>query len=150
MKKFQFRLQSLENIKGMELETLQQHYAAAQAELRRSEQELVDTQDALEEIYNELADLRRHRADAMILLSQESYAGLLRKQITAISERISKQKKDLAKARELLAEKHKEKKVLEKFHERQSAQYMDYVDRETQKELDEIALSMFQHKSPGH
>jgi len=142
MRKFKYRLQGLEDIKGMELDALRQAYAAAQRELRRCEQELLNLRAALDYTYSELMELRIAQADPLILLSLESYAAALREQIRAVSQRIADQRASLQEARDKLAQKRKEKKVLEKYRERKLADYRQYVERETQKELDETAASI--------
>jgi flagellar export protein FliJ len=139
MRKFHFRLQQLENIRGMELDALRQALANAQADLRRAEEELLNSRSALDNAYNEVAQLRLKRADPMILLSIESYAGIMRDQVLACAQSVARRKAELREARERLVAKHKEKKVLEKFRERQHQSYSQYVERETQKELDETA-----------
>lgn len=147
MRKFAFRLQGLENIKGLELDSLCQELAAAQAELRRAEEDLLTAREALNSAYNELADLRTKRAEPMILLSLESYTGVLRDQQAACGERVARLTCNLRDARERLAEKRKEKKVLEKYRERQFTKYSQYVQRESQKELDETATNEYRKPS---
>ena len=139
MRKFRFRLQGLTNLKGAELDALRQEHANAQAELRRSEEELLNTRAALDATYSELMDLRIKQADPTILLSLESYSIVLREQILALQQRVARQRQDLAEAHERLVAKHKEKKVLEKYRERKFTEYSQNVERELQKELDEAA-----------
>ena len=146
MRKFKFRLQGLENIKGMELDTLRQEYAQQQAELRKREQELLSTRDNLNSTYAEFIKHKLGQADPVMLLSLESYTMVLRDQLSACQAGVAKQRQELASARERLTSKHKEKKVLEKFHERQFTKYSQYVDRELQKELDETASNAFQQQ----
>jgi len=145
MRKFQFRLQSLENIKGMELDILRQELATAQAELRRAEEELINAREALNATYNELAELRAHQTEPMILLSLESYAGAMRDQVKACAQRVVQQSDGLRELRDHLSEKHKEKKVLEKHRERQFTKYSQHIERELQKELDEAAKNANQN-----
>ncbi len=139
MRKFHFRLQQLENIRGMELDALRQALANAQAELRRAEEELLDSRAALDNAYNEVGQLRLSHADPMLLLSLESYAGIMRDQVLACAQSVARRKAELREARERLVAKHKEKKLLEKYRERQHLSYSLYTERETQKELDETA-----------
>jgi len=146
MRKFKYRLAGLENIKGMELDALRQELANAQEELRRSQEEVLDLRHALDTTYNELAEMRRGTVDSLILLSLESYTGVLRDQIRAVKQRIADQRAALSEAQERLAEKHKEKKVLEKYRERKEAEYRQYVEREQQKELDETAANIYQQE----
>jgi len=143
MRKFKYRLQGLENIKGMELDALRQAFASAREELRRSEQELLSLRAALDNTYSELMELRIAQADPLILLSLESYAATLREQIRAVAQRIADQRAALQEARENLALKRKEKKVLEKYRERKLTEYWRYVEREMQKELDETAANIY-------
>lgn len=148
MRKFRFRLQNLENIRGMELDALRQAMANAQAGLRRAEEELLDARAALDSTYNEVAQLRLERADPMLLLSLESYTGVMRDQVLACAQQVARRKAELREARERLVAKHKEKKVLEKYRERQHLKYSQYVERETQKELDETAKSSHRELLP--
>ena len=147
MRRFKFRLATLESLKGMELDQLKQQLAAAHAELRKAEQAWLSTRDALNEAYNELAAVRTKRTDSVILLSLESYTVLLRQQLTARATAVAQQKKALAEAQARLSAKHKEKKVLEKYRERQLAKYSQYVERETQKDLDEAAKNAHEQKA---
>lgn len=142
MRKFRFRLQQLENIRGMELDALRQALAKAQAELRRAEEELLASREALDNAYNEVAQLRLGHADPMLLLSLDSYAQIMRDQVLACAQSVARRKAELREARERLVAKHKEKKVLEKYRERQHQTYSQYIERETQKELDETAKNI--------
>lgn len=142
MRKFRFRLQGLESIRGMELDALRQAYAAAQAELRQAEENALDARQALENAYVELAALRLSNADAMLLLSLESYALVMRDQVLACAQQVARRRLELREARERLVAKHREKKVLEKYRERQHQKYSRYVERESQKELDEAAKNV--------
>lgn len=142
MRKFRFRLQSLENIRGMELDALRQALASAQADLRRAEQELHDARAALDNTYNEVAQMRLKQADSMLLLGLESYAGVMRDQVLACAQQVARRKQELHEARQRLVAKHKEKKVLEKFRERQHLKHSLYFAREEQKEIDETAKHM--------
>ncbi len=144
MRKFKFRLQGLENIREMELDTLRQEYAQQQAELRRREQELLSTRDTLNATYTEFIRQKQHNTDPSQLLSLESYSLVLRDQLTACQAGVARQRQELSRARERLTSKHKEKKVLEKFHERQFTKYSQYIEREQQKELDETASNSYQ------
>lgn len=147
MRKFKFRLQGLEDIKGMELDALKQECAAAQTELHKSEHDLIEARAALDSTYAEIGELRRLQADPLILLSMESYTGVLREQIKALSQKVATQRNALAETREKLAGKHKEKKVLEKYHEKKFTEYSQLIEREMQKELDETAGN--RHQLPG-
>jgi flagellar protein FliJ len=144
MRKFQFRLQGLENIKGMELDSLRQEYAQQQAELRRREQELLSARDSLNSTYVEFIKHKLNHTDPVMMLSLESYTLVLRDQLTACQAGVARQRQELSQARERLTNKHKEKKVLEKVHERQFTKYSQYVERELQKELDETASNAYQ------
>jgi flagellar protein FliJ len=149
MRKFRFRLQSLENIKGLELDALRQQLAKKQAAVRSAEQTLLAIRDALNEAYNELARMRAGgRPDATLLLSLESYTMLLRDQLRAQAQRVMQLRREMEEARGMLLAKHKEKKVLEKYHERQLAKYSLNVEREEQKQLDETASNAYQHDAP--
>lgn len=142
-------MQTLENIKGLELDALQQQLAEKQAALRSAEQQLLAIRDALNDSYNELARMRSAgRTDPAILLSLESYSMLLRDQLRAQSQRVMQLRREMEEARGLLVQKHKEKKVLEKFHERKFAQYSQYVERELQKQLDETASNVYKQHHP--
>ena len=146
MRKFKYRLQGLENIKGMELDALRQALATAQEKLRRSEEELINLRAALDTTYNELTELRIAQTDPLILISLESYTGVLREQIRAVAQRVTDQREALREAQQHLAEKRKEKKVLEKYRERKLAEYNQYAEKELQKELDETAGNIHQRE----
>jgi flagellar FliJ protein len=144
MRKFRFWLQGLENIRGMELDQLRLALAEAQAQLRQAEEALLAARQALDDAYNELMQLRTSQAGAAILLGLESYAQVMREQVMACAQNVARRKQELREARERLAVKHREKKVLEKFRERQFAKYSLESERETQKGLDETAQNVYQ------
>lgn len=144
MRSFRFRLKGLEDIKAMEFDALRQAFAAAREELRRTEGELLAARAALDQTYTELARERVAQADPLLLLSLEGYTVLLRDLVRALTQKTAEQRQQLRQAQERLAQKHKEKKALGKFHERKFAEYSRYVERELQQELDEIAKNMHQ------
>lgn len=144
MREFKFRLKGLEDIKGMEFDALRQAFAAARKELRLTEGELLEARAALDAAYDELARERLAQADPLLLLSLEGYAVLLRDQVRALTHKAAQQRRQLRDAQERLAQKYKEKKALEKFHQRRLTEYSQYVERELQKELDEIGQNMHQ------
>ena len=114
MRKFKFRLQGLEDIKGMEVDALRQAFAAAREELKRSEGNLLNARAAQDSTYHELAIERTAQADPLILLSLESYGVLLRDQVRALTQKVAQQRRELQAAQDRLAAKYKEKKALEK------------------------------------
>jgi|GEM_PF-5841366 len=114
MRKFRFRLQGLEDIKGMEFDALRQAFAAAREELKRAEGDLLNARAAQDATYRELANERTAQADPLILLSLESYGVLLRDQVRALTQKVAQQRRELQEAQDRLAAKHKEKKALEK------------------------------------
>ena len=139
MKKFQFRLVSLENIKGLQLDELRQALAQRQAAVRAAEDRLLALRAALDETYLALAQERFAQPDMSVLMSLEGYAGVLRNQIQLQAQRVLDQRREMELAQRRLVAKHREKKVLEKLRERQHAEYSQTEQREYQKELDEAA-----------
>lgn len=148
MRKFRFRLQGLENIRGMELDQLRLALAEAQGQLRQAEGELLEARAALDNAYGELIRLRLEQADPVILISLESYAQVMRDQVMACAQNVARRKQALHEARERLTVKHREKKVLEKFRERQFLRYSLETERETQKGLDETAKNVYRQNTP--
>ena len=147
MKKFQYRLAKLENIKGLEVDGLRLELAEAQAVLSKFEQELINYRESLDNTYTELIGLRMTKTDPLFLLCLESYAGIVREQITKSTQMIATQRQELAGRRDKLVEKHKEKKILEKYRERQAAKHSQTVERLAQNELDEVAQNAHQQRS---
>lgn len=148
MKKFKFRLEKLENIKGLEVDGLRQELAEAQAQLRKFEHDLIDFRESLDNTYTELIGLRMTQTDPLFLLCLESYAGIVREQISKSTQLIATQRQELAQRRDKLVEKHKEKRILEKNRERQQQKHSQTVERLTQNELDEVAQNAHQrHQS---
>ena len=147
MKKFKYRLEKLENIKGLEVDGLRQELAEAQAQLRKLEQELINFRASLDDTYTELMGLRITQTDPLFLLSLESYASILRDQITKSMQLIATGRQELSERRDKLVKKHKEKKVLEKYRERQELKHSQTNDRLNQSELDEAAQNVHQRNS---
>jgi flagellar FliJ protein len=139
MKAFRFRLASLENIKGLQLDELRQALAQRQLAARAAEDRLLSLRAALDETYVALAQERIKQPDPAVLMSFESYSSLLRGQIQMQAVRVMELRREMELAQKRLVAKHREKKVLEKLRERQHAEYSQIEQREHQKELDEAA-----------
>lgn len=139
MKKFRFKLARLEEVKETELDRLRMETAGAERALSQAQQDLASARLVLEQTYDELSRLRQKQSDPLILLSLESYTSILRESIRKCSQAVLERSRELSDARERLTGKHREKKLIEKVRERKFTEYSLYLDRETQKELDETA-----------
>jgi flagellar FliJ protein len=139
MKRFRFRLASLENIRRMQVDELRQVLAKQQAALRKAEDELLSQRAALDDTYNGIAQERTNNPDTAVLASFEAYAGMLRKGMQMQAYRVLELRRELDLAQRRLIEKYREQKVLGKLRERQHAQHSLKLERDTQHELDEAA-----------
>jgi flagellar export protein FliJ len=139
MKKFRFRLKSLEELRSAEVDAARQAMLAAQEELRRAEQRLVTLRESIEKSYGEIARMRSERADAAMVLSIEAYCSLLRQQEQRQQMEVQRLSRRFSELRDELAERHKDKRVLEKYRERLKEEHGLQMALHMQNELDETA-----------
>lgn len=143
MKKFQFRLQKLLQIKAHRKMEKQKELAKAERVRRMEEAHLELLHSRMTQ---EIADLQMHKVehvDCRRLTQSAYYQQRLIGNMATQRQVIANAKKLEADKRENLIEAAKEEKVFDKLKERQQERYWQEMETLQQKETDEIARNTF-------
>lgn len=138
MKKFNFRLQRVMEVRETKEKECQRELALSQEELNRQENLLEKT----------VAESKRSREGLRQALEKSSNAGRLtaldgwrerqEKEHRAQSDRTRKQKGEVDRSRKALVQASKEKKILERLRERRRQEHRALTQKEEQAFLDEL------------
>ena len=139
MKRFSYRFSGLQGVRGIELDNLRMDMISAQRMLEEAELELQRLRTELENSYDEIARLRKHRGSHVLMQSMEGYGAQLHHKLQDQTGRIMRCRHELEQARHRVSEKHLETKVLEKHREKQFELHLKDMERDMQRELDESA-----------
>lgn len=146
MKKFQFKLETVLNVKERREEQLKHELMKLQALKIQEEQLLAEVKEKRAHISKQKSDENKKGTDIQSLIHFEQYLGVLLKKIddTKKSIKVLGEKADIK--REEVVEASREKKVFEKLKEKQYAEFQRVVIQNEQKMLDEMAVAKFNRK----
>ncbi|MCB1186490.1 flagellar FliJ family protein [bacterium] len=142
MKRFSYRFEGLQNVRGIELDNLRMDMRSIEHQLELAQLQLHEMQAELETSYEEIARLRASRGGTVMLESLNGYTALLRHRLQEQNGLIARRQHELEQARLRVSEKHRETKVLEKHREQQFGIYLQDMERDMQREMDESAGNM--------
>ncbi len=136
MHKFVFRLQ-----KKLDISERQEQIAKEQLSLRIKERNAI-----IDSINNQLTRLNRYENLIKDLpfkqtLVYKEYLPILRNYIKELQEELDKAEEKVEIARTILLECKKETKTLTKLRENEWEKYLSELNKEEQKEIDEIAIN---------
>jgi len=141
LKRFTFRLKKVMELRKWRERFSQQRLAEAQTDRDRARGDLDRTRGELNDHYSE----RRHHAKSSITagtaLAEATYSQRLLKEEADSMKKVEKNERNVKKCREDLIEKSREKKVLEKLHDRRYDEYQISSKRQAQKVLDDEAAN---------
>jgi flagellar FliJ protein len=146
MKKFQFKLETVLNVKERREEQLKHELMKLQALKIQEEQLLAEVKEKRAYISKQKSDENKKGTDIQSLIHFEQYLGVLLKKIddTKKSIKVLGEKADIK--REEVVEASREKKVFEKLKEKQYTEFQRVVIQNEQKMLDEMAVAKFNRK----
>jgi flagellar FliJ protein len=152
MKKFRYRLQALLKVKEHVERERQKEHAQALQKVYNREQALNDILNDKEET---LERQRRRMTAGLSIAEMLVYARhmlKLKRDLLAEKELLNVLRKDADGKRDILLKASKERKIHEKLKERRQEQHNNFVEQNTTKENDEIALNSFRlgDKEIGH
>ena len=139
MKKFSYRFESLQGVRGIELDNLRMEMNSAQRSLEDAERELIRMRHELDSSYDEIARLRASHVGQVLQESLSGYGSLLKHRLIEQAGLIEKRRHELELARGRVREKHMETRVLEKHRDRQFELHLMELERSMQREMDESA-----------
>ena len=146
MKKFNYRLHSLEDFRKERLRT-------AQKELRKIRDEFKSEKETLGLLTNQREDYRARLKDKSHVFLELNELNWYKEYLHLLEEKIKEKKQDLKRLRQnliqlkkLTKKREKEKKTLEKNRQAKFTQFLAELRKEEQKELDEVSRAL-SHKS---
>ena len=143
MKKFQFRLQKLLQIKTHKKMEKQKELAKAERVRRMEEAHLQLLQSRMTDEISDLQSHKLERVDCRRLTQSTLYQQRLISNMSTQVQIIANAQKIEDKSRDKLIESAREEKVFEKLKERQTERYSQELEVLQQKETDEIARNSF-------
>ena len=139
MKKFNYRLHSLEDFRKERLRT-------AQKELRKIRDEFKSEKETLGLLTNQREDYRarlKDKSHAFLELNElnwyKEYLHLLEEKIEEKKQNLRKLRQNLIQLKKLTQKREKEKKTLEKNRQAKFTQFLNELRKEEQKEMDEVS-----------
>lgn len=135
---YNFKFEKILNLKQKEEEQQEDKYLKLKTELKNAEQKLLDLKNEKEAVY---ADLREKENDLCSNIDFRNYLKKLRKKEKILLEEIADKEREVASQLQLLMEKKKERKILEKLKEKEEEKFIKEFLAEEQKELDELSIN---------
>ncbi|MCO6432421.1 MAG: flagellar export protein FliJ [Deltaproteobacteria bacterium] len=136
MKKFKFRLEKVLQHRDAIKEEKRGELAKVNAILREQERHLESLSEAL--LNNSVQE--SGVVDSSHFLAAGAYSARLRDEIAAQKETIAKTEELVAAARVQYVEAAKDAKALETLKRKRREQYLEYIAKEEEKELDELVI----------
>lgn len=143
MKKFQFRLQKLLQLKTHKKVEKQKDLAKAERVRRMEEAHLEMLKERLEDEINDLAPLKVENIDVRRLTNSVYFQQRLNTNMANQRKAIATAKRQESIKRKHLIDAAREEKVYVKLKEKQQERYLQELDQHIQKEIDEIAQTGF-------
>jgi len=138
MKRFEFSLQKVMEVRQTEEKALQRHLADARHNLHVVQEELNALLARLEQQLERKQKMNGGTMNSARYMLLQNYIQCLQEDIDASNERIMELEKKVEEARLMLLEKTKEKKAIEKLRDNQFEEYRREAKKEEQVFLDEI------------
>lgn len=146
MKKFTFRLQRLMDAKEGEERLRQRELGIEQQKLSEEEGKLNKLSDDLDQVNNDQRERLKKGSKAGDLLLSHQWQRSLKTKIRGQEKEVEKQEGKVEKARDILVDVSREKKVLEKLKDRRKAEHQYQVNTETQNQLDDIGARLHRRR----
>ena len=147
MKKFQFRLQKVKEIKEEIEKQKMQQLAAAQNRVAKEVEKLDVLYTNQTECYQRLEELRSNeKIDCTEMRSCYDFLNRLEQDIANQKIRIARANQEVEKRRLILLEAAKERKILDNLKDRQQKVYMSEIARKEQAVLDDLTITHFSPK----
>jgi len=146
VKRFRFRLQTLLNIEENRERQSQIAFTKAVHELRQEEAVLASYQQEQQEAQGTMLQEIRQGASPRQLNAYDAYFGDLKERMKAQQARIAEAGKKAEEAQQELAERTKQRKILEKLRERARKAYDEETRQVENTFLDEVGAVMSARK----
>ncbi|ACL70435.1 flagellar export protein FliJ [Halothermothrix orenii] len=135
MKKFEFNLQKVLEVRSLEEDLARNKLLAARQKEREIQSRLREMNSTQRELYDYL---RENNLDIQGTIEARKYLVYNRKRINNTEDKLHRQRDVVARHQKEYIDRRKNKKVLEKLKEKENQKYMKEFFRTEQKILDEI------------
>ncbi|MFV9509858.1 flagellar export protein FliJ [Tepidibacillus sp. LV47] len=139
MKKFQFHLQKVIDIKEKNRELVEWSYTKILNDLQKEEKKLADLFSDKQQIEKQLSDEQKKGITIIKLQQVYDYLAFLRSQINQQKEMIKKQEHQLQEKKDELKEAKIEEKIWHHYKDKRLQEYLLESKRDEQKQIDELA-----------
>lgn len=146
MKRFDFRLQRVLDIKSTIEKAKNRDFMAAYGEFQKAVNKLQNIVDTRKKYQINLYNLEKEGIEITSINFYIRYFGMLENQISYQHRMINIAKEEMEKRRLILLEAVKERKILERLKEKKREQFNYEIGKEEQMESDEISGMKFFHE----
>jgi flagellar FliJ protein len=146
MKKFQFSLQKVMEVKQTEEKVLQKNLSLAEHNLLEAEKSLLEMQNNLKMELNKFSELNNGKCSSTDYLLHTQYVESLGIQINNQHNEVNKCAGEVKQCRKKLIDKARERKTIEKLRDNKLEEYKKQVKKEEQMFLDEISAQSAHYK----
>lgn len=147
MAKFIYRMQNILNIKYKLEEQAKQEYMAVQSRLNEEEAKLVSLQNRKESYFVEYRRLLQEKLDVLEIETCKNAIILMDEYIVNEKAVISKIQKELELAIQKMNEAMQERKIHEKLREKQFEIFLQELNQEEMKEIDQLISYQYNHSA---
>lgn len=141
MKRFQFPLQTVRNVRDLKRDEAERSFAEASAVVTRAETELAQAISKRNEAVESFSQmLKAGPLDASRAAHESAYLDLLAKLISNSATRLASLKSIRESKRNMAIRAAREAEVLEKLYHQQQTRYDAFVNLDEQKNLDEFSI----------
>lgn len=147
MAKFAYRMENILNIKYQLEEQAKQKYMAVRVRLNEEEEKLNALQNRKQEYFVQYRDLLKERLDVLQIETCKEAILLMDEYIAAQEQVVARVEEELEQAIAKMNEAIKERKIHEKLKEKQFEIFLQELNQEEMKEIDQLISYQYNHSS---
>lgn len=147
MAKFVYRMENILNIKYKLEEQAKQEYMTVRVRLNEEEEKLNALQNRKQEYFAQYRDLLKERLDVLQIETCKEAILLMDEYIAAQEQAVARVEEELEQAIAKMKEAIKERKIHEKLKEKQFEIFLQELNQEEMKEIDQLISYQYNHSS---
>lgn len=140
LKKFQFSLARVLNVRETNEELKKEEFQSAQTYYNEQQQALNELFNEKRNLQQDIEDQAKNKMKMNKIIQYYNYLSDLDEQITIQQDVVNRAEQQVEEAKQNWIEAKKQKKILEKLQERQYQEYKNEYLKSEQKKLDELSL----------
>lgn len=149
MAKFQYRMQSILDIKYKLEEQAKQEFSAAQSRYQEETERLETLRKRKEAYLSEMRTYAENRLNVLELERCNQAVAIMQEKIKAQKEAVFRAMAEVDKARQKLNQCMQERKTHEKLREHQFEEFLQELNAEERKEIDELVSYRYSRSEEG-